>query len=569
MTGYFFTSKTHHVDVEVDLSSQVLELEAVEQEPYWALRARLSQQRQHEGDTSNPSEPYLYPWLTGIHWGWAPAMAFSLKAKAFDDGLYAAIDLLMQKGTPLLPGKRGIVEHVHQELLSHGGPEAPEPLKSALVLLRAALSMTGTLEEPDRKLRLLVTKFLKEFESNEGKSKPLGFYTWNSRLQALFKQDRLLQEELTPDMARLLYEALQTDANVLSAWRRHLQLLGRLTNPLSKPALDENGESRRFFPPSDSHEGRIVKELFSEEAPPEGFHLVDEMISRIREGRLDTTPTPRSGWYDHQFHALVPFLMPERMPEAERLRLGPRYRAELEKQFRGLFALTRETHIKQLEQLAAGAGMPPLIVQPELSIEPLAEFYRRRADGYLFLRQALCELLGAPALAHTRRVTPTGEAEEPLLDELVWMEQLFRGAYAIVRQELGFEEVADALLPAALLTRRWLRQWREDPALSQDARCVVPLFFDRERKKTKVMAVLGFRPTNVIVRFQQPPTVRRMDPRGRPVPAQDVRFDEAVHPTVCPVNAELYVSRVPDRTEFQALCDKHVSTPAILEALQG
>ncbi|OJT25155.1 hypothetical protein BO221_12335 [Archangium sp. Cb G35] len=562
MSSYVFTSKSHGVDVEVDLSSQVLALEAIEQESFWLQRARLSQQR-------NSNEPYLYPWLTGMHWGWAPAMAFALKAKAFDDGLYAAVDLLMQHGTPLLPGKRGIVEHVHQELLSHWSPEAADPLRSALVLVRAALSMTGTLEEPDKKLRLLVVKSLREFESDAGKSKPLGFYTWSSRLQALFKQDRLLQEELTPDVAQTLHAALQTDEHLLDAWRRHLRLLGRLTNPLAKPALDEEGDSRCFFPPSDSQEGRLVKELFSKKSPPEGFQLVDELITRIRSGR-STTPTPRSGWYDHQFHALVPFLMPERMPEAKRLVLGPRYRAELEKQFRALFALTRETHIKQLEQAVAGSGgPPPLIIEPSLSIEPLAEFYRRRAEGYLFLRQVLCELLGAPALANIRRVMPTGETEEPLLDELVWMEQLFRGAHAIVRQELGVEAVPEAWLPAAQITRRWLRQWKEDPALTQDARCVVPLFFDRERQKTKVMAVLGFHPTDVVVDFKQPPKVRVTDSRGHAVSGLDVYFGAAEHPTVCPVTAELYVSQVPDRAEFQAICDKYVSTRAILESLQG
>jgi len=548
MSGYFFTSERHGVDVEVDLSSQVLKLEADEQH--------------------SPSAPH--PTLPGLeqHWGWAPAMAFALKAKAFDDGLYAAIDLLAQRGTPLLPGKRRIVEHVHRVLRSRWSPEGSDSLKSAVVLLHAALSMTGPLEESDRKLRLLVMKRLKEFESSELASKPLGFYTWNAELQALFKQDRLLQMELEPDVAQTLYQALRTDGRLLSAWRGQLRLLGQLTNPLSKPALDEDGEERCFFPPSDSHEGRLVKELFSDKAPPEGFQLVDELSSRIREGRLDTTPTPRSGWYDHQFHALVPLLMPERMPEAERLLFGPRYRAELEQQFRALFALTRETHIKQLESVVAGAGVPPLIVAPRLSIEPLAEFYRRRADGYLFVRRMLREALGTSALADAHRVLPTGSAEEPLLDELVWMEQLFRGAHAIVREELGFEEVAEASLPAVSLTRRWLREWTEDPALAQDPRCVVPLFFDLERQKLKVTAVLGFHSTRVEVSFRRKPKVRLTDPQGRTVSTEQVVFERTTRTTVCPVTAELYVSRVPDRAEFQALCKRHRSTQAILEALQ-
>ncbi|HYO65791.1 MAG TPA: hypothetical protein VEU33_06885 [Archangium sp.] len=292
-------------------------------------------------------------------------MAFALKAKAFDDGLYAAVDLLAQKGTPLLPGKRRILEHVHRTLLSRWRPDSSGPLESVLVLLRAALSMTGTLEESDGRLHALVARALEDFESNPA-SKPLGFYTWSPQLQAQFKQDRLLQQELEPAEAGLLLQALQADEDLLSAWRRHLRLSCGLTNPFSLPALDEEGQHRCFFPPSVSHEEHLLEELFPGVPPPEGDQLVDELISRIRSGQLDTTPTPRSGWYDHQLHALVPFLLPERMPEAERLIIGHRYRDQLEHQFRGSFALTRETHIKQLRWLRVtgvnGQTPPPQII---------------------------------------------------------------------------------------------------------------------------------------------------------------------------------------------------------------
>ncbi|MFP2908616.1 hypothetical protein ACLESD_26910 [Pyxidicoccus sp. 3LFB2] len=579
MSRYLFTPDGFDVDVEVDLSPQVLELEANADESFWSMRDRPDLRRRGmkaEGDsdvievldTTSPIPPYLYPTLSGMErrWRWAPAMAFALKAKAFDDGLYAAVDLLVQHGTPRLRGKRQLVEQVQQLLLAQWQQGGSESLRPALVLLRAALSMTGTLEEPDRKLRLLVKQAIDSFEASPEASKPLGFYTWRPELKALFKQDRLLQTPLEEDVAGGLLAVLQSDASLLSAWRRHLGLLGQLTNPLSKPALDGGTGERCFFPPSDSHEGRLVKALFGQVPPPEGFQLVDELMARLRDGRLDSTPTAQSGWYEHQFHALVPFLVPERMPEAERLVIGPRYRAELEQQFRALFALTRETHIKQLEQVRAGGR--PLIVSPRLSIEPLAEFYLRRAEGYRFVRQVLGEFLGEPALANARRVLPKGTAEEPLLEELVWMEQLFRGAHAIVRQELGFGDLAEASLPAAMLTRRWLRQWTQDPDLARDPRCVVPLFFDEARGKTKVTAVLGFHSTIVKARFQRPPQVTLHGRGGAPTENRSVVFWEAQHVTARPVTAELYVSKVPDRVEFQALCDEHFSPQAILEALQ-
>ena len=551
MARSFFTSPSHGVDVEVDLSSQVLEVEATNPDAFQVASMR----------------PTL-PGLAG-RWDWAPAMAFAMKAKAFDDGLYAAVEFLAQAGTPLFPGKRHLLKEVHRVLRARWQPTSEDPLKSALLLVHAALSMTGTVEESDRKLRLLGMQAVKEFESNEGASKPLGFYTWNARLQGVFKQDRLLQTELGPDVAQTLLAALQSDERLLSTWRKHLALPARLTNPLAKPALDEDGRYRCFLPPSDSHEGQLVKKLFAAEAPPEGFQLVDELIARLQKRQLDSTPTAKSGWYDHQFHALVPLLFPERTPEADRLRVGPRYRAELNAQFRALFATTRETHIKQLGVAvgAAPGSIPPLTLRPRLSIEPLAEFYRRRAESYLFVRQVLGELFGAHVLADARRVLPTGVSEEPLLEELLWMEQLFRGAHAIVRQELGFGEVEQGVLPTVLHTRRWLRHWTKDPDLSRDPRCVVPLFFDAGRQRTKVTAVLGFQATPVFVRFLKEPQVRLHAADAKVAASQPFTFGFSGYTTVRPVSAELYVSRVPDRDEFQALCGKHVSVPAILEAL--
>ncbi|HYO65790.1 MAG TPA: hypothetical protein VEU33_06880 [Archangium sp.] len=198
----------------------------------------------------------------------------------------------------------------------------------------------------------------------------------------------------------------------------------------------------------------------------------------------------------------------------------------------------------------------------------MAEFYRRRAEGYLFLRQVLRELLGEEALTNARRVLPSGATGEPLLEELVRMEQLFRGAHAIVRKELGVEEVPPAVLPAAQATQHWLSQW-EDPDLTRDPRCVVPLFFDTSRRKTKVLAFLGFHLTTVTAQFARGTEVCLTDWDGHPMSSEQFfRIRATEHLTVRPVTAELYMRWVPDRAEFQALCDKHVSSGPILNALR-
>lgn len=79
----------------------------------------------------------------------------------------------------------------------------------------------------------------------------------------------------------------------------------------------------------------------------------------------------------------------------------------------------------------------PLVVSPHLTFEPLAEHYRRRAASYRFVRERLVGLLGEDVLLSRNRLTPRGETGGPMLDELIMMEQLFTGAWAIVLDELG------------------------------------------------------------------------------------------------------------------------------------
>ncbi|WP_342376080.1 hypothetical protein NVS55_33110 [Myxococcus stipitatus] len=577
MSDYLF--RWNDNPVEVDLSSQVLELEVDDEVTFWSVRGRPDLKRArtqtvNDGapvaiDVKAPIEPYLYPTppCSPSLGNWTPSLAFSLKAKAFDDGCLAAVELLVQEGTPRLAGKRGLVEDVRKVLRGRWSASASKDLGWALAFLQAALSMSDEVEESDAGVTRLAKKLRKDFQGNPTHSKPLGFYSWSPALRSVFLQDRFLQTDLPANIAELLHQALAEEPSRLSDYQRHLSLMARLTNPLVKPAVHEAGDSRCFLPPSDSHEGRIVKSLFATKPPPEGFQLVHELIQRIRDGRLDTTPGPHSGVYDHQLHALAPLLFPERTPEAERLVLGLKYRTELEAQFRALFALTRETHSKQLEPLYAGGS--PLIVSPRLTLEPLAEHYRRRAETYRLLRQLLAEFLGAPTLTLAHRLKPKGTHEESLWDELVWMEQLFRGAHAIARNELGFGPVSEADLSAARLTRRWMRTYHEDPDVVSDPRCVVPLFFDAERRQTQALAVMGFLSTPVKARFLRKPKVTVHGPPPSPPWTTTPRFETCTFNTLCLVTEEVYVDTVPDRDEFRALCDQHYTRDAIVKALGG
>ena len=205
----------------------------------------------------------------------------------------------------------------------------------------------------------------------------------------------------------------------------------------SESEIDDKWKAA-VFPASDSPEGRLLERLVGRwKSVPPNFDLIGELITAVEEGRISLAPRRKAVGMTTRFtrssRCCAPIIVPRQRGSnwpmsIDRICVG----------FSGAQGMTRESHVKQLESLAAGGC--PLTVAPALSIEPLAEHYRRRADSYRFVRERLTDLLGAGVLSSRKRPTPLGETAGSLLDEIVTMEQLFTGAWAIVRDELGFSQ---------------------------------------------------------------------------------------------------------------------------------
>jgi len=370
---------------------------------------------------------------------------------------------------------------------------------------------------------------------------------------------------------------LGQDKQALASYAAMLELAARLTNPLVRPDLRPLAAGKpaverayAFLPPSAAHETNLIKKLYGDRPIPDGFNLADELIRRVREGKLSLEPRPESGWYDHQTFALEPLIVPERMPEARRLELTAAYRKELEGLFKALLALTRETHIKQLEVPAAGAGMPELVLSPQLSVEPLATYYLRRARAYRFVRGVLEQAFGKQALGQMRRQSPGGPTNLSLDEELRVMQGLFHGAYLATCDELGLapEVRAGASGDDRALLRAWASARASDPDLAADLRAMVPLFYDIKRRKMKVWVVLGVTQKKLRASFAKRPVVKAVfDAGGKKVEA-NVSWDHSTYLLSYFVTAERYVSKLLDRTEFRAHCDRYKTTKAILDHLE-
>jgi hypothetical protein len=311
--------------------------------------------------------------------------------------------------------------------------------------------------------------------------------------------------------------------------------------------------------------------MFADVPIPDDFSLVDEMLRRMRAGTFDLAPTAASGWYEWQSWALETLAAPERAPEARKLWLSDRYRGWLADLFRGLFALTRETHVKRISRYAPRAAARPgevrrrkIHIGPDLRVEPVPTFYLRRALGYRFVRGVLEGAFGERALSDMKRLRADGPVDAPLVDELRDIEALFLGAYAASSADLGLPPDGDAEAAASLPAfLGWRSRMAQDSDLSTDARMMVPLFYDRNRKKTKVLAFLGWAERPIAASFGAPPRVEVLDADV------DVGFREQHERLVCPVAVEIYVSKLLDRREMRALCNAKKTRTAIVRALGG
>ena len=588
--------KSGDYTIKVDLAGQILTME-------------IPKMVRHGGG----GEGRLYPTPGDLHptnEGGAPdegsvdfvsTSILSAKAKQFDDGLYAAAEIAMQEGLPGVLGKKMFLAALLGALKDLGDPSIPQQEKEwSRAFIAAASSLGGQDLGEDAKVTELSQKIEKDFLQDPLRSKPIGFYTWNDELGKIFRQDRLLQTKL--DKSAALVRAIKNKAGqTKDFYFKYLRVTEKMTNPFPSDVTDlrrcikdlltacgteEQKKTVVLFPPSRSYETDLVKKLYGNKPIPDNFNLAEKLIEEIKTGSIDLTPRENSGWYDYQTHSLESLILPDKFPEGKKLEFTQSYREELEELFKSLLALTRETHIKQLEiPLMAGSAHRPrpaeqkirIDISPELTLEPLATYYLRRARSYNFIHSVLKDMLGESSLAKIHRLTASGPVKKDLALELKEMEGIFFGAALIVANETGcalqitnMDGSGNGGNKDIEFARRWMNHLSDDPDVSRDNRMMVPVFYDIQKSMTKVWVVLGYERKSVEVGFKSTPQITVFDGNGKKIDASrlDVHYNPEVRSLWYPVFAEIYVKNILDRDEFRKLCDRYATRPEILKALQ-
>lgn len=510
------------------------------------------------------------------------------KAKRFDDGLYAAIEQAFYEGLEgALMSHVALIRRLHDRI----GGDRP-----ASSFLAAGLELAGihVLEtDTDAKER-----FLREFNRDESKSKPIGFYTWSTTLATCYRFLGFFQHEFAADelSAPLAFaRILEHDPVLLADYRKMVDFYGKLTNPsVSLSVADLVGrkeltveqfrrlckerqvwhETISLFPAASSKETVLFETLFPSGIAP-NVNLMRELMRRIRSGEVDLTPGPNSGWYDHQVFALETLLLPERGIERDKLLLTRTYKNRMLEAFQALVTKRRETHIRGAKAAAAQETQHPQSITPRLRIEPCPTYYLRTARAYVFLANFLLASLGQEALTKLHGRTEHGVRGKNLAVELAEMRDLFYGLHLISAEDIGMKSGLSADEPVnieACYQRAvdWLAQILDDPDLAVDTRVAVPIYVDPNRPATRLWLTLGVRLTKLDAHYVRPPHLKRANAEGDWNLVDSWRL-LPVHMLI-PVDefgeVELPARHVLTREEFRAICSRETKKEAILKNLQ-
>lgn len=534
-----------------------------------------------------PDEPSASPdgawdFNTGVHYeaplyasvaqaplraGFVPFAAFAEKARIFDQGLQAALEVLAHEGTVGLPGRRALLRLLSQQI------DFEDPARA---LVDAAQVVAGDTLPVVKVARDRAEALLATFYASPTWYRPQAWYTWDDRLPVVHDFDRLLRAHLDEGTAGTLARLFADEPSAADHYQRHLDLNACIAGRSAVCDLFGHGpmhcETRALFPQPMWPEQHLVEALFDARTPNEPLGMA---IDRDPPLRLDDQPGGFDGLVRQQLHALAPLLAPQRYPEAARLRHATSYRVALREAFKGWSGVTGHAPIKVLEaqaRRAPTAGVLSVPVGPALTVEPLAECYRRRAAGYRRIREGLMALLGRAPLEAAVRVRPRTAVANDLLYELVEMELLFLGAYLVACHEVGLAPAADGYTAfehdaAVARLRGWLRRWRSDADLAEDVRSMIPCGIDPDRGTVRVHAVLGLTVRELTARFEVPPQVRMLDATMEVIEGATPSFLPQTAPVANLAVVACDVRKVLDAQAFRALCDQEVTVARIAGAL--
>jgi len=539
------------------------------------------------------------------------------KGKFFDDGMYSAVELALDKGIATLTGGRQeLLKDIAGELkkrLEGGNNRQKKAYRDALEFIATALILGGSYVEKldiPKDIARDAKKDADNFIKNDPYlSKPIGFYIWTEELISIFRRDRYLATILDPQKADKFALALALSSVIGSTDNLRLKvsfvidLFSHLTNPtrfstpidyitvfsdcdrvLSDDAIFneaqrkaiEKNMSFSIVPPSRSKEVDLMNSLTDISG---NTGLMGELIKAVKEGKIDLKPDKNSGWYQYQQYALECLLRFDETKEAGKLNIDDNYRKRLEAAFATMLTQARETHVKTLEKGFTMAAPPrervlEVTVHPEFTIEPIATYYLRVARGYRFLESILNQYLD-DEWGNLKPLYNGKESGESLKTHLKYITNLFYGFYLSSCVDIGIEpqlendEITEDLRGVLNQAKRYLTFWQDplsgDQLMSEDIRVIVPV--GKTAGGILCWAVLGVQPIVVNVSYNNEPKVTTKTPGVN----LEVDYETSTYTLLIPEFSEVIIptDEPLTRNEFRKICDECKTRDKIKSALES
>lgn len=535
----------------------------------------------------------------------------------FDDGLFAAVEVAADDGSSGSPvSKRAMLNAVLAQLVATaatGAASEQSYAREAAAQIAAAISLSGDAPTAPSDVLASAASLVSAFDADPIASRPIGFYTWTSRLSDIYQRDRFLQAyaSVAPSFgaqaatAHALELAGQTStyATVLSLYagmsdasfdRPVSDLLpGAAANGAfdDLPALEASFATAHpettssascaahlaVLPSSEGTDERVFRQLFCASTSPAPAHLLDVLVNLIRSGQIDLTPVAASGWSSRQLWALQTLLAPDTAPEKDNLFLTAGYKQKLIDTFQTILTENRETQAKQ-DGIARSYGVSaagPLLIDlwPLLPVEPFPSYYLRTARAYSFVRTLLQTVMGPTFLTSAHRLLEDGTTRpESLDDELQSVILRMYGLYGIAADAIGAASPLTAegdpavdMGRARAAARAWVAAWTDDADLARDPRVIVPEFVDANAGTIHYWAMVGVQALAIEASY-----VPGFEPKVVDAPCASGKFvardytlligktiDVAIPATAPPLT----------RAAFRAICDAHASVDDIAAAL--
>lgn len=343
---------------------------------------------------------------------------------------------------------------------------------------------------------------------------PQGFYDWSPQLTDAYRQIKVVSrrpgffvgrdddKDLNQKIMKQINGVIKRDEKLQRVYNTILGLYSKMTGkPEGKSCL---------FPSAELPDQEFFKQLSFEMQSdlPEGFGKL--LVEAVKEGRVNFVPDVSSGLYIRQMHEITPLVLRD-SEEFRKFLVNDKYAEILENEFISQWAGTRHTHVGHTSfgDMLIGCNIPydePIVIRPELKVEPFATSYQRMKASLEFLEETIRTTL--PEVLDRKRLMNDGNrADLTIGEELGEMKLVLEGLGLISKDSIHLPYQNGNTQKAIDKASNWLGNLQNDADLNRNTAIFVPIIRTTDGSRQTSYITAGFKTIDVDVSYRDRPLV--------------------------------------------------------------